>query len=223
MSVTTTLTGVWGSKVETIDYGLLYNGYVVLDPRGLANIGWRVPTYNDFLTLRTTIGGISFGGALKEVSSVYWTSPNIDANNSTGFTARGGGMRIHSTGAFDYLTEFGLFRSATIFAASYTYFSQLAYDNGTYYIAGLHNNAGTSIRLIKESTTLLNGETGYYIGNDGKVYTTICIGTQEWMSQNLAEMKYTNSEDIPEVTDAGTWAALVTGALCVYNNDWENL
>lgn len=223
MSVVTVLTGVWGTKVETIDYGILYNGYVVLDPRGLASVGWRVPTYNDFLTLRTTIGGISFGGSLKEVSSVYWSTPNVDADNSTGFTARGGGMRIHSTGAFDYLTEFGLFRSATVFASSYTYFSQLAYDNGIYYIAGLHNNAGTSIRLIKETTLLSDGETSYYTGNDGKVYTTTCIGTQEWMSQNLAETKYINLDNIPEVTDAGTWAALSTGALCLYDNDWENL
>ena len=29
--------------------------------------------------------------------------------------------------------------------------------------------------------------------------------------------------DIPEVTDNAVWAALTTGAMCAYNNDWNNV
>ena len=82
---------------------------------------------------------------------------------------------------------------------------------------------GASIRLIKDSTTLSHGQTGTYTGNDGRVYQTICIGTQEWLSENLMETKYRNGDAIPEVTDNTAWAALATGARCAYNNTITNV
>jgi len=223
MSVEAVLTGIYGTSVKTSDYGLLYNNFVITDVRGIVGLNWRVPTYDDVATLRTTLGGITFGGDAKEVSSKYWTSPNTNATNSSGFSARGGGYRAHDTGAFSSLTELGIFRCSTNFVGDYYYGYQFAYDNGTFYIVGFHENTGLSLRLIKESTILSDGETSYYIGNDGKVYNTICIGTQEWMSQNLSETLYSNLDPISEVTDGGIWSVLTTGAFCVYDNNWINL
>ena len=77
--------------------------------------------------------------------------------------------------------------------------------------------------LIKDSNTLTDGEGGSYTRNDGKVYRTICIGTQEWLADNLAETKFRNGDDIPEVTDNGAWAALETAGMCAYDNDWGNV
>ena len=82
--------------------------------------------------------------------------------------------------------------------------------------------AGAAVRLIKSVTSLSDGETGTYTGNDGKVYRTICIGTQEWLADNLCETLYRDGSPIPEVTDAATWAALTTGARCSYDNDESN-
>ena len=89
---------------------------------------------------------------------------------------------------------------------------------------------GLPLRAIKGSTTLTHGQTGTYTGNDGKVYRTICIGTQEWLADNLCETKFRNGDWIPGF-DGGVytpfsnaaWAALTTGALCAYNNDWSNV
>jgi len=89
---------------------------------------------------------------------------------------------------------------------------------------------GCAIRLIKDTTTLTNGQSGTYTGNDGKVYRTICIGTQEWVADNLAETKYRNGDWIAGY-DAGVytpisngdWAAKTTGAMCAYNDDWDNV
>lgn len=61
------------------------------------------------------------------------------------------------------------------------------------------------------------------VGNDGKVYPTVAIGTQVWMAANLAETKYRNGDTIPTVTDNTTWAGLTTGAKCAYNNDESNV
>jgi len=227
MAVQTTLSGIWGTNTITVNYGILYNYYATVDPKLLANVGWRVPTSTDIYTLHTTLGGTSSeGGKLKEVPLTYWTTPNTGATDSVGFHARGGGLRLGSDGTFDYLNEYAFFRATTEYGTLptlYSYIFQLFYDNDTIYIVGLLKTSGTSIRLIKETTTLSDGEIGYYIGNDGKSYSTICIGTQEWLSTNLIETKYRDLSAIPEVTNNATWSGLSTGALCAYNNDWTNL
>jgi uncharacterized protein (TIGR02145 family) len=58
---------------------------------------------------------------------------------------------------------------------------------------------------------------------DGNVYQTVTIGTQVWMAANLRVTHYRNGEDIPNVTEGPTWAALTTGAYCEYNNDANNV
>lgn len=57
---------------------------------------------------------------------------------------------------------------------------------------------------------------------DGNVYTTIKIGDQWWMAENLKVAHYRNGEEIPEVTDNTAWSGLSTGARCVYDNTESN-
>ena len=51
------------------------------------------------------------------------------------------------------------------------------------------------------------------------VYTSVLIGTQQWMQQNLEVVTYRDGTIIPQVTDAVTWRGLTTGAWCYYDND----
>jgi uncharacterized protein (TIGR02145 family) len=53
---------------------------------------------------------------------------------------------------------------------------------------------------------------------EGTVYTTVAIGTQVWMIQNLKTMTYNDGISIPNETIDATWAALTTPAYCWYNN-----
>jgi len=54
---------------------------------------------------------------------------------------------------------------------------------------------------------------------DGNVYTTVTIGTQVWMVENLKTTKYRNGDPIPNVSDNTQWSNLTTGAHCNYNNE----
>jgi len=204
-------------------YGLLYNWYAATDARNICAAGWHVPTYAEFQTLITYLGGDAIaGGPLKETGLVHWDTPNTDATNSSGFTGVGGGYR--SNGNFLDIMQIGFMWQNEEFDVDYAYATELNYSFAGI-VADLTylKSTGYSVRPVKDSTILTHGQTGTYTGNDGKVYRTICIGTQEWLADNLAETKYRDGSDIPEVTSGIAWAALTSGALCAYNNDWSNV
>ncbi len=57
---------------------------------------------------------------------------------------------------------------------------------------------------------------------DGNSFSTIKIGSQVWMAENLNVEHYRNGDTIPQVQDKGKWASLKTGAWCYYKNDPTN-
>lgn len=54
---------------------------------------------------------------------------------------------------------------------------------------------------------------------DGNIYTSVVIGTQEWMVQNLKTTHYRNGAAIQAVTGSPEWKEITEGAFCNYNND----
>ncbi|MEI7942786.1 MAG: FISUMP domain-containing protein [Candidatus Riflemargulisbacteria bacterium] len=194
-------------------YGALYNWYAIQNAANITASGWHVPTVAEFATLRTYIG--SNGGKLKTTGTTYWNSPNTGATDELGFHARGTGYR-DSDGSFIQLKVSSYLRASNNVLGV----DSASLDNGSsgFNQGVVTDNQGHCIRLMKDSTSLTHGQTGTYTGNDGKTYSTICIGTQEWMSENLKETLYRDTSIIPIVTDNTAWAALTTGARCSYNN-----
>ena len=135
-------------------YGKLYNWYAITDARGLAPVGYTVPSITDWNTLITCLEGISVaGGKLKQTGTTLWQSPNTGATNSSGFNALPGGTNqtqgtpifppanIRHTGYFWSSTEFNIDKANIVF---FRWDSAQAY-NAT---SGQKGNA-YSVRLIK--------------------------------------------------------------------------
>jgi len=53
-------------------------------------------------------------------------------------------------------------------------------------------------------------------------FETVKIGSQTWMKNNLDVSVYRNGDEIQQVTDGTSWAALTSGAWCYYSNDAIN-
>jgi len=236
------ITAIWNEIVtwchggmEPIDYGLLYNWYAATDVREITSAGWHLPTSTELYNLMRYIdpdglpNNNDAGGHLKEIGIIYWNTPNTGATNTYGFNIRGAGNRHYSTGVYGGIGS--NIRIWTSDSVSPTNASVGQFENSSaiFYMAyGIYNSNypkkyGHSIRPIKDSTTLTHGQTGIYVDPSGYIYRTICIGTQEIVADNIVTEHYRNGDPIPIVTDNATWAALITGALCAYDNNWNNV
>jgi uncharacterized protein (TIGR02145 family) len=60
---------------------------------------------------------------------------------------------------------------------------------------------------------------GSMTDQEGNVYKTIVIGTQEWMAENLNTSIYRNGDAIPTNLDNASWQGTISGAWAYYNND----
>jgi uncharacterized protein (TIGR02145 family) len=60
---------------------------------------------------------------------------------------------------------------------------------------------------------------GSMTDQEGNVYKTIVIGTQEWMAENLKTSIYRNGDLILTDLDNATWSSTNSGAWTFYNND----
>jgi uncharacterized protein (TIGR02145 family) len=185
---------VWQKPIVVVSgMGKLYSKLSVLSTKNIAASGWHVPTLAEWNILITYLGGSSVaGGKLKEVGTAHWNSPNTGATNSAGFYGFGSGTE-DGFGTFSGIKTYAEFWSASASSTDRYYTAALRYDSGAAFIytGGFGTTDGGSVRLIKNDATLAT-----YVGNDGKTYTTVKIGNQVWMSQNLKEIKYRDGTDI---------------------------
>jgi uncharacterized protein (TIGR02145 family) len=140
-------------------YGKLYNWYAVNDPRGLAPVGWHVPTITEWVTLIDCLGGWQIaGGKLKEIGTTHWLSPNTGATNETGFTALPGNARREDgsftvTTSSPYLGITGDWWSATEFnyqSMVYAYHKYLVFFEGSVQSGGSDKGYGLSVRCVRD-------------------------------------------------------------------------
>jgi uncharacterized protein (TIGR02145 family) len=147
-------TGAWcyynNDAANGTKYGKLYNWYAVNDSRGLAPLGWHMPSDAEWTTLSTFLGGeVSAGGKLKELGTLNWQTPNKLATNDVGFSALPGGY--HSgDGSFYYVGDIGSWWSATENSRTGAWGRSLNYYNGTLGRDFYYKGNGFSVRCLKD-------------------------------------------------------------------------
>jgi uncharacterized protein (TIGR02145 family) len=155
-------------------YGKLYNHYAVSDIRGLCPTGWHVPSRGEVIVMvkyldtnaDTVCNGCTLssiaGGALKSTAtqptSGGWTSPNIGATNSSGFTSLPAGYRDLGTwgGGYWQLSNESLWWTTSTGGSSggawvwsqYNYDANLRGGFGSIYQS--HARYGFSVRCLRD-------------------------------------------------------------------------
>ena len=228
-------------------YGKLYNWYAVNDPRGLAPIGWKVASDEDWKNLIANYSGNADAGS------------KLKSSNGAAFKGELSGFR-NGTGPFVDLEIFGDF---------WTSLSSDSY-NAVYYKIGANSNAidrstndkpgGLSVRCIREmnslstnhvsnsnnvsqtvistnsapQTTNSTSQVGTASSSSPKpvskvvptpTFKTIQIGTQTWMAENLNVSTFRNGDPIPEAKTYEDWSIALKEhkpAWSYYNFDQKN-
>lgn len=152
-------------------YGALYNGHVVMDPRGVCPAGWHIPIDNEWRSMLKTIcttgdcdsiwapdnttsgnQGTDEGGKIKETGTAHWNSPNTGATNSSGFTSLPAGYRYWD-GDYYTLNIYTLYWTATEHAISVNMWFYAPYHDQTAIYHGYGDKLnGHSLRCVRPAS-----------------------------------------------------------------------
>jgi uncharacterized protein (TIGR02145 family) len=156
-------TGAWcwynnDSATYAATYGRLYNWYAVKDVRGLAPLGWHIPSDGEWNKLvkyldagaDTTCSFCSqssiAGGAMK--STTAWNAPNTGATNSSGFAGLPGGYSYF--GSFENIGNLGGWWSSNEFISSTAGVRFLSFNNSDVGRDINPKNLGYSVRCVRD-------------------------------------------------------------------------
>jgi hypothetical protein len=226
-----------------VGFGLLYNKHVLGDIRKLScSDDWKIPLQSNNSPLGLLFlaaDPVNFdpyydfpevnviGKALMTNEAEFWNSPRVGID-MLGFKARGSGHR-YSNGEFFSLKDSCWFyyrnweveNSMDVGSWIMSRNSNSLTLNGT-----LPTSNGIAVRFVRYPSPLSEGESGEYIGNDGKKYATKCISGCEWLVESLAETRFRNGDIIPwhganpaSFYTNSEWANLITPGVCAYNNN----
>jgi uncharacterized protein (TIGR02145 family) len=138
------------SATYAATYGKQYNWYAVNDPRGLAPEGWHVPTDFEWTTLSTCLGGVGVaGGAMKEMGTTHWTTPNTGATNISGFTGLPGGSRLLN-GTFGSVGFYGNWWCSSEDYTTNALTRDLEYSSDNINMNSLNKRYGLSVRCLRD-------------------------------------------------------------------------
>jgi uncharacterized protein (TIGR02145 family) len=198
-------TGAWcyydNDSANGPTYGKLYNWYAVNDPRGLAPVGYHVPTDSEWTVLTDYLGGtLVAGGKMKEAGLCHWAEPNTDATNESLFTGLAGGYR-DAFGTFSSIGIDGYLWSSSDFSTTNALYRYITSFTGSALANSTYKQASLAVRLIKDETCIVGFST-----------------------TNLNVTTYNDSTPLVDgsALSNAAWAALTEGAWCYPDGNMAN-
>jgi uncharacterized protein (TIGR02145 family) len=132
----------------------------VNDSRGLAPLGYHIPTDTEWTTLTTFLGGVGVaGGKMKATGTSVWISPNTDATNSSGFTGLPAGYRYDDPGVgwidpgvFGFIGYVGNWWSSSELNTDTAgaWFRSISYNTGGAVRSAYNKSDGFSVRCLRD-------------------------------------------------------------------------
>ena len=204
--------------LTAINYGYLYNGYCMLDAKGIVKAPWLLLP-DSFLNILFT--GTGSGGKLKEIGTAHWTTPNTGAIDLIAFNWRGSGRR-ETDGSYLYQNQFSYIWCKP--PSGSTYIGHFAsYNSANISTSTMSLKYGNALRCYRPNVVAPNGTFGVYVGNDNKRYKTIIYNNNEFICNHLAETMFNDGTLIPVETSNSNWAAATSAKRCVYGNLESNM
>jgi uncharacterized protein (TIGR02145 family) len=147
-------------------YGNIYNSYAIADSRLVCPIDWHLPTKSEWSLLfkyldsnaDTSLFGITIGvgGYLKTTGTLQagtglWEQPNLGANDSVGFSALPGGIRVPPI-HFELINRTCWFWTSSNFPATpLNIFIGIEYSNDSLNLERIQDfDYGMYVRCIKD-------------------------------------------------------------------------
>jgi uncharacterized protein (TIGR02145 family) len=189
-------------------------------------------TYNDIGLYTVILKAYNGGGLSTEVKEDYIQVDGLPTSNFSSDTNYGEAPftvsffdESLSTSTFSWQWDFGDGNTSTDVNPTHTYDS-IGDFNVTLTIENQYGtDSETKVNFI--SVVPVGFCPDEVVDIDGNEYSTVLIGSQCWMRENLKVTKYPNGDDIPNVTDNSAWAELVDNnnddAYCFYNNDANSI
>lgn len=156
------------SSSNGVIYGKLYNWYAVTDPRGIAPLGWHVPSHYEWNVLlkyldasadtscigcppSTIAGGKMKTTGTSQAGTGLWGEPNAGATNSSGFSGLPGGYCYYNNFIFALIGSNGFWWSSTEFNATTAWSRGLYYGSSEFSVINSSSKKlGYSVRVVRD-------------------------------------------------------------------------
>jgi uncharacterized protein (TIGR02145 family) len=208
------------TKTPAKDYpeiDVFYCEKTITVEKGLSNI--------DFNLLRMGFGvNYTVDGLTNGKINVMMGNDTTVLNSST---ASNTSVRLFNVSTGDLST---IFKTATTYADSIVVKIQWVGTNGTKldtqgkfkFTRNYQKTINIQLNTLSLNLNFEGWSNASVTDIDGNVYSTVTIGTQTWMAENMKTTHYRNGDPIPNVTDNDQWGNLYSGAYCWYDNDLAN-